>query len=97
MISGIYKIMKYLLIFIMSCSAQAACYTDILGNVTCFEAQQQYIDIRNSSNSPIIIENGKYRGNLNNNQLDPNSINNPLGKYGNPMSQESILNPFRSR
>jgi len=90
------KLIAYI-IFLSSLSAHSACYTDILGNVTCFESSEQLIDIRNSSNSPIIIENGKYRGNINNNQLDPNSINNPLGKYGNPMSQESILNPFRNR
>lgn len=35
---------------------------------------------------------GKYLGNLNNNQLDPNSVSNPLGRFGNPLSPDSIHN-----
>ena len=45
--------------------------------------------------SPMIFApNGQYLGNLNNNQLDPNSVSNPLGRYGNPLSPDSINNPL---
>lgn len=37
---------------------------------------------------------GKYLGNLNSNQYDPNSVNNPYGRYGNPYSPDSINNPY---
>jgi hypothetical protein len=45
---------------------------------------------------PIIVDpsNGKYLGNLNGNTLDPNSVNNPLGRYGSPLSPDSINNPL---
>lgn len=35
---------------------------------------------------------GKYLGNLNNNKLDPNSVSNPMGRYGSPLSPDSINN-----
>ena len=38
--------------------------------------------------------NGKYLGNLNANQFDPNSVANPYGRYGNPYSPDSINNPY---
>ncbi len=37
---------------------------------------------------------GKYLGNLNANQYDPNSISNPYGKYGSRYSPDSINNPY---
>ena len=37
---------------------------------------------------------GKYLGNLNANPYDPESVNNPNGRYGSPYSQDSINNPF---
>lgn len=37
---------------------------------------------------------GKYLGNMSANTLDPNSINNPLGRYGNPLSPDSVRNPL---
>lgn len=42
----------------------------------------------------IYANNGAYLGNTNANQLDPNSINNPLGKYGNQLSPDSMRNPM---
>lgn len=38
--------------------------------------------------------NGKYLGNLNRNALDPNSVSNPVGRYGSPLSPDSINNPL---
>lgn len=37
---------------------------------------------------------GTYLGNLSSNIYDPNSINNPWGRYGNPNSADSIWNPW---
>lgn len=37
---------------------------------------------------------GQYRGNLNTNQYDPNSVANPYGRYGSQYSQDSINNPY---
>jgi hypothetical protein len=89
--------MKTLILFLLSIStANAECYTDWLGQVTCIPVIQTF-DLRDSTNSPKIIEGQTYRGNLNNNILDPNSINNTLGKYGNPLSPDSIKNPFRNK
>ena len=46
-------------------------------------------------NSPKLYDSdGNYRGNLNNNQFDPNSIANPYGRYGSQYSAESINNPY---
>jgi hypothetical protein len=42
----------------------------------------------------IYAPNGKYLGNLNENQFDPNSVNNPYGRYGSPYSPDSINNPY---
>ena len=36
----------------------------------------------------------KFLGNMSGNELDPNSISNPLGPYGNPLSADSIHNPL---
>ena len=58
-------------------------------------ATAQTVDFRNSNNSPkIIAPDGTYRGNLNNNRFDPNSINNPFGKYGSQFSPDSVNNRF---
>jgi len=35
-----------------------------------------------------------YLGNLNANPLDPNSVSNPLGRYGSPLSPDSVNNPL---
>jgi hypothetical protein len=49
----------------------------------------------NSSNSPhIYAPNGRYLGNLNSNQYDPNSVSNPYGRYGSQYSPDSINNPY---
>ena len=37
---------------------------------------------------------GKYLGNLSANPYDPNSLNNPYGRYGSSYSAESINNPY---
>jgi hypothetical protein len=37
---------------------------------------------------------GKYLGNLSANPYDPNSVNNPYGRYGSQYSADSIKNPF---
>lgn len=42
----------------------------------------------------IVSPNGKYLGNLNNNQYDPNSVSNPYGRYGSQYSPDSINNPY---
>lgn len=39
---------------------------------------------------------GHFRGNLNDNPYDPNSIANPYSRYGNRFSSESINNPYGS-
>lgn len=43
---------------------------------------------------PIVVDprTGRYLGNYNNNQLDPNSIANPYGKYGDP-NRNTVNNP----
>lgn len=52
-------------------------------------------DYRNSTNSPkIIAPDGRYLGNLNNNRYDPNSINNPYGRYGNKYAPNSVNNQY---
>jgi hypothetical protein len=45
---------------------------------------------------PILIDKqtGKYLGNLNTNQYDPNSTSNPYGKYGSEYSADSINSPY---
>lgn len=37
---------------------------------------------------------GHYLGNLSANPYDPNSVNNPYGRYGSTYSSESINNPY---
>jgi hypothetical protein len=37
---------------------------------------------------------GKYLGNLSANPYDPDSVNNPYGRYGSPYSADSINNPY---
>ena len=45
--------------------------------------------------TPIIVApDGKYLGNLNSNQYDPNSVSNPYGRYGSQYSPDSINNPY---
>jgi hypothetical protein len=48
-----------------------------------------------SSNSPRLYNSqGEFRGNLNSNQYDPNSVANPYGRFGSKYSPESIKNPY---
>lgn len=52
-------------------------------------------DYRTDSNSPkIIAPDGTYRGNLNSNEFDPNSISNEFGRYGSEFSPDSVNNEF---
>lgn len=49
----------------------------------------------NSSNSAKIYDSeGNFRGNVNSNQYDPDSISNPYGRYGSQYSSDSIKNPY---
>jgi len=89
--------MKYLILLLFSLSANADCFYDSYGNETCINTQPNSSDYRNDYNSPKIYENGKYRGNLNGNQYDPNSISNEFGRYGSPYSPDSVNNPYRLR
>lgn len=91
--------MKYLitLLLVITFNANAACYTDNTGFFYCDPVVLQPLDFRNSTNSPKIYENGRYMGNLNGNQYDPNSVSNPYGRYGSPYSPDSINNPYRVR
>jgi len=81
-------------IFILACfsgSAHAACFT-VRGQVKCTPEPN---DVRNDYNSlKLYTPQGQYRGNVNSNQLDPNSISNPLGKYGSNLSPYSVNNQF---
>lgn len=45
---------------------------------------------------PILVDpsTGKYLGNVNANQYDPNSVSNPYGRYGSRYSPDSINNPY---
>lgn len=48
----------------------------------------------NDSNSPKLYDRqGRFRGNLNDNPNDPNSVANPFGRYGSRFSPDSINNP----
>lgn len=39
---------------------------------------------------------GTYYGEYSSSNLSPDSINNPVGRYGNPTSPDSILNPLNT-
>ncbi len=47
-----------------------------------------------SADSPYLVDQqtGKYLGNLNSNQFDPNSVSNPYGQFGSKYSPDSINN-----
>jgi hypothetical protein len=88
---------KYILLLLFPLITNANCFYDAYGNATCINTQPYVSDFRNDTNSPQIYENGQYRGNLNNNRFDPNSVSNPYGRYGSPYSSESVNNPYRPR
>lgn len=51
----------------------------------------------NDSNSYRLYSPGEeFRGNVNDNRYDSNSISNPYGRYGNKYSPDSINNPYRT-
>lgn len=48
-----------------------------------------------SADSPQLYDSqGQFRGNLNSNRYDPDSVANPYGRYGSPYSPDSIKNPY---
>ncbi len=49
----------------------------------------------NGANSAKIYDSqGNFRGNVNSNRYDPDSIANPYGRYGSRYSSDSIKNPY---
>ena len=48
------------------------------------------------ANPPVLIDphTGKFLGNVSANRYDPNSVNNPHGRYGSKYSPDSINNPY---
>ena len=42
----------------------------------------------------MVDEDGKYLGELSKNPYRKDSVSNPYGKYGNPMSPSSVKNPL---
>jgi hypothetical protein len=51
----------------------------------------------NDATSPQLFDQGgNFRGNLNSNPYDPNSVANPYGRYGSPYSPDSVTNPYGS-
>lgn len=54
-----------------------------------------YFDDKYSTDGPKLYnDDGEFRGNLNGNKYDPDSISNPYGKYGSKYSSDSINNPY---
>jgi hypothetical protein len=48
-----------------------------------------------SHDSPKLYDSqGNFRGNLNSNKYDPDSVANPYGRYGSKYSNDSINNPY---
>ena len=50
--------------------------------------------IAQAGSPQIYAPDGTYLGNLNANPYDPNSVNNPYGRYGSPYAPYSIKNPY---
>lgn len=42
----------------------------------------------------VYDEDGKFKGNLNNNKYDPDSVSNPYCQYGSKYSPDSVNNPY---
>jgi len=48
-----------------------------------------------STDAPRLYDQqGNFRGNLSTNRLDPDSVSNPLGRYGSSLSPDSLNNPI---
>jgi hypothetical protein len=86
-------------------SLQPTCAGHIRKNAKMLENQMRYLVITLTSlfmaasavaQSPILVDpqTGRYLGNLNSNQYDPNSVANPYGRYGSEYSPDSINNPY---
>ena len=56
---------------------------------------KQSIENEFSTGGPRLYDDdGSFRGNLNGNSYDPDSISNPYGRYGSKYSSESLNNPY---
>lgn len=56
---------------------------------------RQSMENQYSTGGPKLYDSqGNYRGNLNGNRYDPNSISNPYGRYGSKYSSESLNNQY---
>lgn len=54
-----------------------------------------YLDDKYSSDGPKLYDDdGNFRGNLNGNKYDSDSVSNPYGQYGSKYSSDSINNPY---
>lgn len=80
--------MKYILLIALIIASNS--YACNYGQ-PCYQTPQQGY---NAASTPQVYSHGKYLGNLNNNQYDPNSVSNPYGKYGSEYSPDSINNPY---
>ena len=47
-----------------------------------------------SLNCSLAFAQGTYRGQLNSNPYDSDSVSNPYGRYGSPYSPDSVQNPY---
>jgi hypothetical protein len=64
-------------------------HTILAGCLTCLLAAPV------AAQTPYLVSpDGTYLGNLSSNRFDPNSVNNPHGRYGSRYSSDSINNPY---
>jgi hypothetical protein len=52
------------------------------------------LNVSHAGPPEIYSQDGQYLGNLSNNPLDVDSVNNPYGTYGNPLNPDSINNEY---
>ena len=56
---------------------------------------RQSMENQFSTGGPKLYDSeGNYRGNLNGNRFDPDSVSNPYGRYGSEYSSESLNNQY---
>lgn len=81
----------------------SAANAQYLGNYTSNQYQSNRVNpyqysggsYGNGTNSPgLYTQGGQFRGNVNTNRFDPNSVANPYGRYGSQFSPDSINNQF---
>ncbi|MBX9771923.1 MAG: hypothetical protein K2X29_11155 [Candidatus Obscuribacterales bacterium] len=65
-------------------------------SVAQYGQQPRYGNAYGGDNNSMKIydKEGSFRGNLNDNPYDPNSVSNPYGQYGSKYSPDSINNPY---